>query len=271
METGKANNIQAKTFNSDLSEEYHLSVQIGLKQLSYCIINSKTKNVEYFNSFIVNDDITKIINQEENLRLNFKTSRVLFANFPATLIPNELLLKDNAKKILELSTDIYEIIQSDKLTNIDASIIYTIPNEMHDIAFTFFPNAKQKAQQSILIEQFSNFENNKENAYLYINDNNLNITIFKNKKLVFNNSFSIESKEDILYFTLFTLEQLKLDTESIKTKIYGDVIKGDEKHQLLYDYIRNINIGSKLNNLNFSSDFNNFKNYQFYALFCQII
>ena len=48
METGKANNIQANTFNADLSEEYHLSAQIGLKHLSYCIENKNTIGSLYF-------------------------------------------------------------------------------------------------------------------------------------------------------------------------------------------------------------------------------
>ena len=57
METGKANNIQAKSFNTDLYEKYHLSVQIGLTHFSYCIINIDTTNVEYFKEFFVNDNI----------------------------------------------------------------------------------------------------------------------------------------------------------------------------------------------------------------------
>ena len=36
------------------------------------------KNVEYFNNFVVNDDIVNIINTEEILKLNFASSSVAF-------------------------------------------------------------------------------------------------------------------------------------------------------------------------------------------------
>ena len=154
---------------------------------------------------------------------------------------------------------------------IDAHLIYTIPSVISDIVFTFFPNAKQKAQQTILIEQFSKFDNNNDHAYLYINNDILNLTAFKNSKLIFNNSFNIKTKEDLLYFTLFTFEQLKLDTETIDVKLYGNIIKGDKNYQLLYEYIRNIEFGSRPDHLNFSSEFNELQEHQFYALFSQSI
>ena len=271
METGKANNIQAKTFNSDLSEEYHLSVQIGLKQLSYCIININTNNVEYFKNFNVNDEIINIINEEEILKSNFKSSSVSFANFPYTLVPNEVFEKETSKKMLEFNTEVYDIIKSDKLSEIDAHLIYTIPSEINELVLTLFTNAKQKAQQTILIDQFKKFDNNKEHAYLYINQNILVITVFKKNKLIFNNSFDFETKEDLLYYTLFSFEQLKLNTETVNIKLYGQIIKDDVTYQLLYEYIRNIEFGTRPKKLKFSSDFDKLPEHQYYSLFSQSI
>ena len=270
METGKTNNIQASTFNIEYSEQYQLSVQIGLKHFSYCIINNSTNNIEYFNNLIIDGNFINIISKEEILKLNYASSSVAFTNFPSTIVPNELFKKENSKEILELTSDVYDIIQSDSLAGIDAHIIYTISNLINDIAFAFFPNAKLKAQQSILIEQFSKFNNN-DNAYIYISDNILNITAFKNKKLLFNNSFSFATKEDILYFTLFAFEQLKINTETVNVKLYGEIIKGDETHQLLYTYIRNIEFGSRPKHVNFSSEFNEVQEHNFYSLFSQSI
>ena len=155
METGKANNIQAKTFNSLNSKQYHLSVEIGLQSLVYCIINNQTNDLQYFNKLIIDNNFVNIINEEEVLKLNFASSSVAFTNFPCTLVPNEVFQKENAKDILQLNSDIYEVIKSDKLANSNAHLCYTIPSIISDIVFTFFPNASQKAQQTILIDQFS--------------------------------------------------------------------------------------------------------------------
>ena len=271
MGTGKANNIQASTFNIDHSEQYRLQIQIGLDHFAYCIVNNSTNNVEYFKKFDVNDTIIEIINKEEVLRLKFSATLVSFANFPCNVIPNELSELENLKNILELNTDVYDIIKSDQLSNIDAHLVYTIPSVIHDIILTFFPNAKQQAQQTILIEQFSKRDNDNDNAYLHISDNILNISIFSNRKFLFNNSFNFKSKEDILYFTLFAFEQLKLDTETVNVNLYGEITKNDKIYQLLYEYIRNIQFGPKTNHLTFPSEFNKIKLYQFYSLFSQYI
>jgi hypothetical protein len=270
METGKANNIQASTFNINNSEQYHLSVQIGLQNLIYSIINKDTKNVEYFNN-LTSKNLIDIINKEDNLKLNFASSSVSFSNFAYTLVPNEFFKDEDSKKILGAISDLHDVIKSDHLLEINTHLIYTIPNEISDIVFTFFPNAKQKAQQTILIEQFIKHKNINDKAYLHINNNALNICVFRKEKLIFNNSFNFYTNEDLLYFTLFVFEQLKLDPEKVETRIYGDIKNGDTSHQMLYEYIRNIKFGSRPNHLNFSSEFNKIEGHQFYSLFSQTI
>ncbi len=271
METGKANNIQAKTFNSFNCKQYHLSVEIGLQSIAYCIINNQTNDLQYFNKLIIDNDFVNIINEEEVLKLNFASSSVAFTNFPCTLVPNEVFQAENAKDILQLNSDIYEVIKSDKLANSNTHLCYTVPSVISDIVFTFFPNASQKAQQTILIDKFSCNKNTDDNVYLYLNENILTITVFTNNKLLFNNSFDFNTKEDILYYTLFTFEQLKINTETVNVILYGDIIKGDSIYQLLYEYIRKIKFGSKPLHINLSSEFNSIQGYRFYALFSQHI
>ena len=264
MEIGKANNIKSNSFNINLSEEYHLSVQIGLKKISYCIININTQNIECFKQFDNNNDI---INADNILKLNFAHSSIVYFNFPFTLVPEDLFIKENAKEMLELTSDVYDIIQHDKLTTLDTYIIYTIPKEIQDLAYTFFPNAEQKCIQSLLIEKFNTLENNDDHAYLYLNENILNITVYKSNQLIFNNSFEFDNTTDVLYYTLFTLEQLKISPETVDLKLYGEIVKNDATYQILYEYIRNINFGSKPQNLNISSEFNTIKDHQFYGFF----
>jgi len=267
METGKANSIQAATFNIDLSEQYNISIQIGLKFFSYYIINNNTHEIEYFKKLQIHNNLASIINTDEILKLNFHKSKIIFTNFPCTLIPKELFLEEHSKELLELTSDTYEVMQSDFIEEIAAYLLYTIPKEISSTIFTFFPKAQQKAQQAILIEQFSNSNSNDNNAYLHISENILNITIFKNDKLIFNNSFSVETKEDLLYFTLFTFEQLKINPDKINVRLYGDILYGDQNYKLLYEYIREIKFGEKPKNLNLAGKLKDLKGHQLYGLF----
>ena len=180
-------------------------------------------------------------------------------------------MKENSKKTLELNSDIFDKINTDKLQGLDAHLIYSVPEVIIEIVSTFFPNSTQKAQETILIQQFNKFLNKNDNAYLYLSENTLNITVFRNGKLIFNNSFKFSTKEDILYFTLFTFEQLKLNTETVIVKVYGEIKKIDDNYKLLYEYIRNIELGSKVDYLNLSQEFNELQDHEFYALFSQSI
>ena len=273
METGKANNIQADSFNIALSDSYHLSVQIGLTHFSYCIINTSRFSVEYFKNYQLNNtnDIINFINDDEVIKSDFFSSSVAFVNFPSTLIPNKVFTKPSAKEMLELNSKTHEIINTDVLKEIDVHLAYSIPKELDNIATTYFPKAKQKAQQSILIDEFSKEYNTEPTAYLYLSENTLNITAFKNEKLIFNNSFNFETKEDILYFVLFAFEQLKLDTNNVNTLLFGDITKDDDNFKLLYEYIRNIELGKRPGQLKFPNEFKTLENQKYFGLFSQIL
>lgn len=268
METGKANNFITESFNISLSEQYHLSVQISGSHLSYCIIDSLSntlKLIKHFNS----SDLISILNSNEVLKSTFKSTSVTYANFPSTIIPERVFSKDNAKQILELSSEIFDLILTDKLNSLDAYLAYSIPTDINEIVSTFFPNANKKAQQSVFIDSFSKEENHETNAYLNLINNIVNITIFKRGKLLFNNSFEFTTKEDLLYFTLFAFEQLKIETEKVEVQLYGDITKGDEYFNLLYKYIRNLSIGKTPNKVNIPADFEGFEAHKHFSLFAQ--
>ena len=268
METGKANNFIAESFNISLSEQYHLSVQISDSHLSYCIIDSGSNTLELFKHFN-SSDLISLLNSNEVLKSTFKSTSVSFVNFASTIIPERVFSKDNAKEILELNSEIFDLILTDKLNSIDAYLVYSIPNEINEVVSTFFPNANKKAQQSVLIDSFSKEENYETNAYLNLTNNIVNITIFKRGKLLFNNSFEFKTKEDLLYFTLFAFEQLKIETEKVEVQLYGDITKGDEYFNLLYEYIRNISPGRTPNKIKIPSDFEGFEAHKHFSLLAQ--
>jgi hypothetical protein len=113
--------------------------------------------------------------------------------------------------------------------------------------------------------------NNTEKAYLYLIQNKVTITVFKENKLIFNNSFDYLTKEDLLYFVLFSFEQLKLSTENIEVILFGAIEKDDEYFNLLYDYIRNIKLGKRPHQFTFPIEFNSLAEHKYFGLFTQVL
>ena len=266
METGKANKYIGRAFNFERSEDYHLILQISFNQLTIILLNTNSV-IEFYHNIKIENNLTDIFNNEKTLQLKYRKTTITFSNIAYTLVPNYLFVNEHSKEILEFSSDISDVIKLEKIREIDSTLIYSISEEIENLVSNFFPSATLKPQQSILIEQYIQAKNKLDNAYLFFNENILNITIFKDEKLVFSNAFLFKTKEDILYYILFTFEQLKISTESVKVKLYGHIVKNDEIYKLLYDYIRNIEFGINMTTIKVPTEMNLLENHQLQGLF----
>ena len=198
METGENNPIiiQSDNFNIALANSYHLSIQLGISHFSYCLLNTTTFTYDYAKMHTLSSaddaatEISEIINNDAIIKSEFSSESVAFVNFPSTLVPNSLYKKEERKTILDFNTEVKGKVLADTILSQKAHLIYSVPESILTIVSNFFPKAKQKAQESILIQQYSQF-NNTEKAYLYLIQNKVTITVFKENKLIFNNYIAL--------------------------------------------------------------------------------
>lgn len=88
--------------------------------------------------------------------------------------------------------------------------------------------------------------------WLNIRPEKIDIVVSENKKLLLMNSYSWQTNEDVLYFTLFVCEQLELNPEKFPMSVTGDIEMGSALYQLLNNYVRNISIPEKPSSLSFA-------------------
>ena len=81
-----------------------------------------------------------------------------------------------------------------------------------------------------------------EGASYYINvcQNHFEIIVVENGKLLLYNTFEYKTKEDFIYFLLFTVEQLKSDPETLQLYFSGQITEDSELYTIAYTYIRHI-------------------------------
>jgi len=279
METGenKSINIQSENFNISLANSYHLSIQLGISHFSYCLLNTTTFTYDYAKKYSLSSaediaiEITEIINNDAIIKADFSSQSIAFVNFPSTLVPSTLYKEEEAETLLAFNTEVNGKILTDNILSQQAHLIYAVPECIVSIVSNFFPKAKQKSQESILIQQYSQLNTKTEKAYLYLIEQKVGITIFKGDKLIFNNTFEYATKEDLLYYTLFSFEQLKLSAESIEVTVFGTIEKEDEYFNLLYEYIRNVKLGKRPHQFTFPATFNNIEQHKYFGLFSQVL
>ena len=277
METGESNNISFSSEDLDFqnSENYHLSVEIQKEQLSFCLLDTTKLEYIFLKSIKANnpEEMVQLINNEEILKYNFFSSSVSYKNFPSAIIPNPLY--DATKKEVYAGFAIGETkkIKTDIIHHDDSTILYSVEENITNTLNQIQTEIKEKNSSTVAISSIlDKYSGLKEKSCFVIKEKNkIEIIVIQDDQLILQNYFEVNSNTDILYFTLFCFEQLKMDPNKNELYLIGNIEKGDETYSLLYDYIRNISFARISKNLSFSKELNQITKHQYFTLFSQIL
>ena len=107
-------------------------------------------------------------------------------------------------------------------------------------------------------------------AFVNVKNNSYELTIINDTKLIFHNYFNFNTKEDFLYFILFTFEQLKIDNETIPLYFMGLIEEKSVIVELCSRYIRNIRFFNRNNNYNYINELDSIPYYYYYILYSSV-
>lgn len=249
METGQK--IIQKTNNLKSHSIKELSIQIRLSGLSFCILNRSNSKVEYLKRFDFKSKLTPeavliklqdVISNEPLLSQTFDSVLALFQNELSNLVPEEFFEEQNAADYLKFSSKIIktDFISHDKI-EVNNSINVFVPYvNINNYLFEIYGEFEYKHASTILLEQILRTKeaSGVDKMYINVEPFQFELVVVKNGKFQLYNTFDYFTKEDFIYFILFTIEQLKLNPESVIIKLTGKIIKDDALYQLLYTYIR---------------------------------
>ena len=276
MEIGENNNITSfykKNVNFTNTENFHLSIEVSPTKLKYTLLN--TENLEYllFKSVEVGNNLLTAIGSEEILKQTFFSTSMCYSNFPTTIVPNELYSEINKERYLQFISDKKGTIKTDKIHQNNATTIYSVKEDIVHLMNQIQSGVIEKNSSTIIIEQLIKQYKNltEKTAFLFINRKNIELIILKKGELILHNYFDVNNSIDVLYYTLFGFNQLKMNPEESNLYLFGNIEKGDENYILIYDYIRNIKFGSLSNTLSFNEELKRVSQHQNFSLFSQIL
>ncbi|MFY0714469.1 DUF3822 family protein [Seonamhaeicola sp. NFXS20] len=254
-----------------------LSIQLSLNGLSFCILQKDTNTISTLKTIDFNrklnpiellDELKGLFNTEPPLHDNFDNICIIHDNELSTLVPKPLFNEDALADYLKFNS---KILKSDYITydNVllsDSVCVYipyiNINNYLIDKfgAFTF------KHISTVLIESILQLEKNAEVTKVYVNvsASHLEIIVVEKAKLIFYNTFEYITKEDFIYYILYTAEQLNLNPEVFNLVFIGDINKDDEFYKITYRYVRHITFGNRNDTFKFIE--NTKTNYSNFAL-----
>ena len=77
-------------------------------------------------------------------------------------------------------------------------------------------------------------------VYAYLQKDHFELVVAQNSKLILFNSFAYQTIEDVMYYVLFTYEQLGLSPETHSLVLLGAIEEGDPIHQTALRFIREV-------------------------------
>mgnify|MGYP001319857538 FL=1 len=273
MVIGENNNktiLADSSFDSNQISNLHLSIELSSSSLSYCIIDTQKYRCLLLSSQkLETDNLLEIFSNDDYLSQNFKSKSISFVNFANTLVPFELYEKEDKENLFALNHELNdEVLLEDNLRE-EIINLHAVPKLFFQTIKNILPGAALRSQSSILINNFTNLNLKVETMFLYLKDSFVNIVVTKGKNLLFQNKFNYVTKEDLLFYVLFSIQELNFSNEDINTIVYGNVTENE--FNILYDYIRNIKYGNKLKDISCSNEFNSIENHCYSILYRQFL
>ena len=265
METGLKTILKSNSLNKNNSKA--LSIQISLSGLSFCILNKSTNTIEYLKNvsfdkkgtpFEALERLITTLDTNTIFEQNFESVLLIYQNELSTCVPKPLFNEDNIADYLKFNAKILntDFIAYDEIKVNDSINVYVPYVNINNYVFDRFGAFEYKHASTILIQSLLEKEAHSEEKKLFINvtKNYFEIIAVDNTNLEFYNTFEYQTKEDFIYFILFTIEQLKLDPESIQTKLMGEISKDDELFEIVYKYIRYVDFIEPFHNYTFKEN-----------------
>ena len=244
-----------KEINNNIENYHKLSIQVSLNGLSFCIVDTIANTIKRFKRLNFGKELSPYETLKE-LKQLFRDSQVSDYSFTEVvvihrnnlfnLVPKPLFDKAELANYLKFNVKILanDLVEYDEIDSYDLVNVYVPFVNINNYIYDLFGEFEFMHHGTIMVQSLLNSHSNGNEpiCYVHVADKQMDITVLTQKQLLFFNSFQFLTKEDFIYYLLFTLEQLKLNTETIKLRLFGSVDMGDELYNIAYEYIQHISL-----------------------------
>ncbi len=245
------NSLIDETLDFNKSEQYKLSILISKSGLSFVILDTITKKIiakkQHKISAIDNIKeycyyISKILNVEDVLKYKYKKIYVIYQSFKSLIIPSDLYSEKHNEELFKVNIelDAVENLHENYIPRLNAYKLFAAPECILSLINDKLPDAQIFHQTVPIINNALALQADQA-VIININKDFFDIHILKNKKLILDNSFKYKTKEDLLYYLLYTIEQLNLNSKEVNLLMYLSLEDHKEMKLFLSQYFVNIN------------------------------
>ena len=251
MEIGQQPMMQSP--ETKIEPSTNLLIKLGYNNIDLMLSDSTGNLIQYiykefsekFSPKKLLKKLDLLINESKINISNVITVKLIVFNKLSALVPKNLFDENLSLDYLKFNSKLLknDYAANDLIEEIGAVNVFIPFVNVNNYLIEKFGSFNYYHYSTILIKKLLKFNTDKDKSvYANIQSNDFQILIFKNRSLQYYNNFEFKEKEDILYFTLFVMEQNKIDNIKTKLILLGDIKEKSDTYLLLSKFIKNIDI-----------------------------
>lgn len=196
--------------------------------------------------------IQDVLNKHQTLfQKGFDSVTIGISTTNFTLIPTSLDV--DAKEVMDtLTGSPTRVCITEEVNALQSTIIYSIPKNLEEILNQNFSNYKLLPSLKFGLENALNLQ---ADAILIFEDNHFDCLTFRNNELQVVNRHQFVTPEDVVYFTGLSLKEANITPSEATIITTGTINPNDSIYNLLYKYIKNVEVRPFKTSISVRSDF----------------
>ncbi len=273
--------LKSALFDPEKLDQYALYLSFEGAGLHYAVVRVQDNRLLYLQDYhfptTANVEellasLKQVFEQDWYLKANFWHSIHILCHTEAfSLLPISIYQATRAKEYLhwvndaETSTELVSL----ALPALKAQLISTVSTAFISWFKQIYPQAKISFYPQIypFLKHVLGHTEKQKKPYIFAEliDNKLFIAVWRNLKLELCNEYHCPTAQDVSYFVLLVMDELRLEREECEVKLLGKISPVSEIVRLLRTYIRHVSIGQgKPAWLEMGAEFEN-QPYHYYA------
>ncbi|TAE25276.1 MAG: DUF3822 family protein [Cytophagales bacterium] len=277
--------MRQDSFDAAQTEQSVLCVEVGKEHLRFAYLNEQQR-VTGLEDFSFPSLLTER-SLADNLPAIFQDHPVLSAgpwqqvlvtvNSPAfTLVPQSLFRKEYASSYMTLMRGTplppHEYAHSFAHTDEQIVSVFNVEHRLANYLAGVYPlqNITFVHQTSALIRASAALEKrlvSTQNLLLYFEDEFVTIILRSNHALRFCNRFGFKNPQDLTYYILYVIEELRLEPYSVNILLYGEITPFADTYAQLSEFLPHMSFGQVPHGLRFNGDFDDLPEHRYLSLY----
>jgi hypothetical protein len=236
-------------FEHNLTENYKLSIQVSLDGFYFSVIRPGNKQLlalDYLpatlssNKFI-GRRLAEWFNNNEIIHQKFAETLIYYHTSNFTFIPSEFYIYEKQDKVADLVLGKQSgiIYHDNYLPDAEGNLVFAVPSSLQDVLSEYMPGAQLQHPLFVMDHELNKITGRHgNNLLLYFYGKSFYLLLYTAQKLLAMNSFSWINSNDVLFYALTLLKQLKLNPASTALFLAGEVNPNSDRHIELKKYFK---------------------------------